>query len=59
MGRIRRSRRNVAEGAEKPYEHGDHLKVVRGGADIEYFDKYPNVAGSGSWERKEDGTLEP
>ena len=55
MTRPSSKRRNVAEGAERPMEHDDHVSVVRGGYEIDYFKNYPNVAGSGSWERK----LEP
>ena len=46
-------RRNVAEGAEKPYDEDDYISVKRGGMQVGYFFNYPNAIGSGSFSIKE------
>ena len=45
------TRRNVPEGAEKPYAEGDNYTSVHGGKTVDYFWKYPNA--SGVWPSKE------
>ena len=51
-------RRNVAEGAEKPIESGDHVSTVRGGMVHDYFWAGPSIRASGygthDWHRELD-----
>jgi hypothetical protein len=49
----RRRRKNTAEGAEIPYEKGQHIPTIRGGYQVDYFWNYPNAIGSGSFTIKE------